>query len=184
MKLSKTSWLLIALGVFIIALISLGALRSQQVRQQNQLGDKLALAALKLNDFQTEELSYQRQELERKLSQITSQSESARTTLSQPVDSITASTIIFDIAEASNVALTEIGSAGLTSNQLQGVPLSVLPFTLVARGDVAGLVSFITGLNSGFTTGVVNSVEISIPETAGGEASATIKMVIYAYQGS
>lgn len=184
MKISKTSLLLIAIGVFIIALIGLGVFRSQQVRQQNQLSERLVSAEFKLNEFQTEELNYQIEELERELSQIQAQAETAKTTLSQAVDSIATSAILFDIAEANGVQLTEIGSSGLTSVELNGVPCLVLPLTLKVVGDVTSLVSFITQLNSDLTTGIVNSVEMNIPETIGEEASAIIQMNTYAYRGS
>ena len=42
MKLSKTSWLLLTLGIFVIALAGLGAVYYQQVNQQDRLNEELA----------------------------------------------------------------------------------------------------------------------------------------------
>ncbi len=108
MKISKTSWLLIAIGVFIIAMVGLGAVRYQQINQQNQLNGELALAEMKLNEFQLEQLSDRQGELEEQLSQTISQLEAAKAMLSQPNGSIVTSGILFDIAEAYGVEVTEI----------------------------------------------------------------------------
>lgn len=183
MKLSKTSWLLITIGIFVIALAGLSVVRSQQVQQQNQLSEELTSAELSLKGIQLEQLSYQREELEKGLSLTTSQFEVARAMLSQPIESIAISSVLFDIAEAHGVELTEINSSGLASDELEGLTSSVLPLTAKIEGDVPNLVSFITGLNGDLTTGVVKSVNISIPEMAGEEASANIQLVVYTYQG-
>jgi uncharacterized membrane-anchored protein YhcB (DUF1043 family) len=64
LKLSKTSWLFLTIGIFIIMFVGLGAVRFQQINQQNQLNEELALAEAKLNEFQLEQLSSQKGELE------------------------------------------------------------------------------------------------------------------------
>ena len=184
MKLSKTSWLLLAIGAFIIPLASLGAVHFQQVHQQNQLNEELAQAQLKLKAVQLEQLAQRQGELEKHLSQTRSQFQAARTILSQPVGSIGASSTLFDIAEACSAEVIEISSPGLTSAELEGIPCSVLTLTVRVEGDVPALVSFITKLNGYLRTGVVQSAAISIPEmTSGEESSANIRLVVYTYQG-
>ena len=184
MKISKTSWLLIAIGVFIITMVSLGAVRYQQVNQQNQMNEELALAEMKLNEFQLEQLSDRQGELEEQLSQTISQLGAAKAILSQPNGSIAASGILFDIAEAYGVEVTEISSPGPTNDELEGIACSVLPLAARVEGNVPALINFITRLNSDLTTGVVKSAEISIPEATGEEeSSANIQLVIYSYQG-
>ena len=177
MKLSKTSWLFLAIGGCIILFASLGVVHFQRVHQQSQLNEELTLAETKLNGFQQEAL-------EMRLSQTLSQLETTRATLSQPIGSIATSGILFDVAEAYGVEVTEISSSGLTSVNLEGIPCSVLTLTVRVEGDVLALVSFITKLNIYFRTGVVQSVTISIPEmTSGQESSANIRLVVYTYQG-
>ena len=184
MKISKTSWLLIVVGVFIIAMVGLGAVRYQQVNQQNQLNEELALAEMKLNEFKLEQLSDRQGELEEQLSQTISQLGAAKAIFSQPNGSIVTSGILFDIAEAYGVEVTEISSPGPTNGELEGIACSVLPLAARVEGDVPALINFITRLNSDLTTGVVKSAEISIPEATGEEeSSANIQLVIYSYQG-
>ena len=183
MKLSKKSWLIITIGIFIILSVGLWTVHSQQVNEQKQLQDKLNTAELKLNGFQTGQLSHRQNELEEQLSQTLSQSETARTILSQPIGSIAISGIMFDIAAANSVNITEISSSGLASEELAGLTCSVLPLTAKVEGDLTDLVSFITKLNDELENGVVKSVEISVPEMTGEKTSANIQMVIYTYQG-
>jgi hypothetical protein len=171
------------MGIFIIAIIGLGVIRSQQVNQQNQLNEKLTATELKLNGFQIEQLSHQQEELEEQLNQTLAQSETARNILSQPTGSIATSSLMFDIAEANNVEITEINSSGLTSGELAGIACSSLPVTASVAGNVTDLVNFVARLNGDLENGVINSVEISVPEAADEEASASIQLVIYAYQG-
>lgn len=183
MKLSKKSWLIITIGIFIILSVGLWTVHSQQVNEQKQLQDKLNTAELKLNGFQTGQLSHRPDELEEQLSQTLSQSETARTILSQPIGSIAISSIMFDIAAANSVNITEISSSGLASEELAGLTCSVLPLTAKVEGDLTDLVSFITKLNGELENGVVKSVEISVPEMTDEKTSANIQMVIYTYQG-
>ena len=165
MKLSKKTWLVITSGIFVIALIGLGLLHYQQVQQHNQLNEELTLAQMKLNGFQLAQISDQQRELEDQLSQATSQFEAVKAMLSQPVGNIAASSILFDFAEAHELEVTEMTSSGPVTENLEEVTCSVISLTAKVEGDAHNLVSFIAKLNSHFTTGVVKSVEINIPET-------------------
>lgn len=184
MRLTKTSWLIIIVGGFIIILAGLGIVRSQQVNEQSELSERLALAQSKLQGIQLDRLSHRQKELEQQLSETVSQSKTGRAILSQPIGSISISAIVFDIAEANNVEITEISSSGMAQNELKGVPCLTLPLTTKVEGEVTDLVSFITQLNEDLATGAVQSLTISIPETTDKKASASIQLVVYAYQGS
>jgi hypothetical protein len=184
LKLRKRTLLITIVGIFVIVLISLGMLRSQQVSEQNQLNEQLTLIQSRLGVIKLEQLSSRQAELEEQLRQATSQFEAVKTILSQPVGSITATSILFDIARAHGLEVTEVTSPGPTSDSLEGITCSVLSLTVKVEGNVPNLVSFVTRLNSYFTTGVVKSITITIPEKANGEkASTDIQLVVYTYQG-
>ena len=182
-KLSKKSWLLISVGVFTILFASLWTVHSQQNNEHKQLADKLNMADLKLDGFQTEQLIQRQNDLEGQLKQTLSQSAAARKILSQPIGSLAVSSVMFNFAEAYNVEIIEIGSPGLTVEELDGLACNVLPLTVTVAGDATDLVSFITRLNDSLENSIINSVEISIPETTEEKASANFQMVVYAYQG-
>lgn len=184
MKLTKTSWILLTVGVFIIVFASLGVVLYQRLDQQSHLEDELKLAQQKLNVVQLEPLSQQRAGLEEQLNEIVSESEDAKAVLSQAVTSTAVSDTLFDIAATYDVTITELSSTGLAAEELAGVTCSALPFTGRVEGDLSDIVSFVVRLNNDLTTGVVRSVAINVPPTSNGENStASLTLVIYSYQG-
>lgn len=185
MKLSKKSWLILIVGIAIAIFAGLWLARGQQVDEQEQLREELSIVAMRLENSQNnEEISAQQAQLERQLSQTISQLETAKAALSQSAGSIRVSGTLFDIAEATGVEITEISSSGLSSDSLEGINFLALPLTITVEGDVADIISFVGSLNHDFTTGIVKSVEISIPETTSEETvSANIQLRIYTYQG-
>ena len=183
MKLGKTVWLILAIGISVIAFASLGTARSGQVSEQRQLEEAFSLAKLGLKSLQLEELSSQQKELEKQLDGATSQLETAKAMLSQSNESIFVSDMLFKIAEVYEVEITQISSSGLAGGDLEGIECLILPLAVRVEGDIPDLISFITALNQDFVTGIVESVNIGIPEVDSEEkASANIKLVIYAYQ--
>lgn len=184
MKLSKRTLLVIGAGAFIIILAGLAMVSSQQVGEQDQLNEQLTLAQSRLSGIQLEQLSSQQSELEKQLSQTTSQSEAVKAILSQPTGSVAVSTILFDIAEAHGLEVTGMTSPGPASEGLEEITCSVITLSATVEGDVPNLVNFVIKLNSHLATGVVRLVTITIPETASGEkASADIQVVVYTYHG-
>lgn len=204
MKLSKTSWLILTIGIFIIIFSSLGMARSQQVHERNQLNEELSLAMWRLDEFQFEELSSRQEELEEQLSDVMAEFEAAKAVLSQPTGSIATSDTLFDIAKVCRVEVTEISSSDMVREDLEGITCFILPLTARVEGEIPNLIRFITKLNTDFSTGIVKSVEINIPEvtedpgetgeeSAEGqsgeeepeveEPSATIRLVLYTYRG-
>jgi len=185
LKLSKTSWLFLAIGIFIIALVGLGAVRSNQVARQNQLDQELTQAQLRLKGFQIEQLSQRKRELERQLNQTLAKFEADRAVLSPPIDSIAISRTLFDIATTHHAEIVEINSPGLASVNLEGVRSSALAVNVRVKGDLPALVDFVADVNNSFKTGVFKSIEINVPEATSGEkASANIQLYLYAYQGN
>ena len=185
MKLTKKSWLFIGIGIFLIALVGLWMVYSQQSGVKKQLKEEFALATSRLSSIQLEQLADQQEELEQQLDDTIAQSKTARKTLSQPMNSIIITDILFSTAENNSVNITEINSSGMTNEELKGVPCLALPLTARIEGEVGNLVAFITQLNDDLSAGVVRSVDIGIPFPAGDrKSSVSIQMVIYAYKES
>jgi hypothetical protein len=184
LKLSKTSWIALTVGICVIAFASLGVARFQQAQEQDQLREELSLAEQRLSKFQFEELSSQQGELEKRLKLTTLQLGNTKAILSEPTKSIAATDTLFDIAEDCDVEVTEISSSDPTSGALEEVTCSVLPVTVRVEGDVISITSFIVKLNSDFTTGVVQAANISVSEDTTEEmSSANIQLLIYTYEG-
>ncbi len=183
-KLSKKSWLGLAIGVLAIALFTLGGLRSQQMQQESQLQGQLTLTQSKTKGVQLEQLSQRQAELERQLSQNAAQSQTARAVLSQPIDSIALSSTLFDIAKSCRVIVIEISSPGITSTKLEGITFTTLTVTTKLEGEIADLISFTTNLNNKLPTGYIKSAAISAEgNTEGEKPTATIQVVMYSSKG-
>ncbi len=202
MKLNKRTLLIIGIAVLVVAAYYLHTVYSQKGQEQTQLNEKLTLAQSRLIGIQTEPLSSQQAELESQLSQATSQVEAVKAMLSQPTGSAAVSSIVFEVAKAYGLQVTGMTSPGLVSDELEGLSCSAVSLTVKVEGDVSSLVSFITELNSHLTTGVVESIVITIPgtsssgnvsaatssgnvsaATSSGNTSAEIQMVVYTYEG-
>ncbi len=196
MKLTKTSWLILTLGILVITFASLGAARSQKLNEGQQLSEDLAMAEMRLSKFDLKQLYSQQKGLEEQINQTTSQLEIAKASLSQPNDSITISDAVFRIAEACGVEVIEISSSSLTQGKLDKVGGPVLPLNTLVRGNVPNLIDFVIRLNKDLPTGVVKSAQITVPTatdnttatatdntTAGIKPpSATIQLEVFAYQ--
>jgi hypothetical protein len=184
-KLGKRSWLAVAIGVFLIASISLWIAYSQHAGERKHLQEDLASVYARLNSAQFENLADRQSELEQQLEKTIAQSEAARETLSRPMNSIIISDILFSTAEANSVNITEISSSVASSVALEGVPCLALPLTAKIEGEVNNLVAFITQLNSDLASGIVKSVNLDISQSEGnGKSAASIQMVIYKYEES
>ena len=174
MKLGKTSWLILTLGIFIIAFGSLGVARSQQVEEQSQLEDELTVAEKRLSNLQLKEFHSQKNELEQQLDQALSQLEDAKDVLHQSIESIVVTDALFEIASACDVVIIQVNSSAISQEKLPGMTSSVTRLNITVEGDVLSLISFITKLNNDFTTGVVESAGIStqrlVQEEIQGEA--------------
>lgn len=185
MKLSKKSWLFIGIGIFLIALAGLWMVYSQESDVKKQLKEEFAQAKSRLSLIQLEQFANQQEELKHQLDETIAQSETARETLSEPMNSIIITDILFSTAENNSVNITKINSSGMTNEELKGVPCLALPLTANIEGEVGNLVAFITQLNDDLPNGVVRSVNIGIPYPAGdSKPSVSIQVVIYTYKES
>lgn len=196
LKLSKTIWFIIGLGIPALIIAGLGTMQSQKLSEHDQLSSELAQTQLRLNQFQMDPLYQQQHDLETEITDYSSQLAAAKANLSQPIDSISSTDTIFRIAQGSGVEITGISSSGPGAGDLNGIPCTVNPFTLSAGGTVLNLIDFVTSLNNDLTTGLVRSVGIGIPPASdnasdnasdGGDdmptATANIQLIIYSYQG-
>ena len=177
MKLSKKTGLVIGIGIFVIALAYLFMTYSGRTDEQKQLNEQLASAQSRLSGIRLEQLSSQQAELEKQLSQATSQFEAAKSVFSELAGNTTAISIFFKVAKANGVEVTEVKSPGPAEDTLEGLACWVTPLTAKVKGELPSLVSFFLELNDYLETGVIKSL------TTGENASAEIQLVIYTYRG-
>ena len=169
MRLGKASWLMLTVGIIIVAFGSLGIARAQQVEQRDQVEEELTVAERRLDNFQLNQLRAQKEELEVRLEETVSQLNATKDELGQSIESIGVTESLFEIASANDVEITSISSTDISTGKLAGITSSIVRITLSVEGDVPDLISFITALNNDFTTGVVMSAAITIQERYEGE---------------
>ena len=209
MKLSKTSWIFLAVGVCVIVFASLSMTYSRQGQEKSQLNQELSSAQLKLARYSLEGLASQQEELESHLTEAEAELEGVKARIQQSNESIGVTDSLFQVAKACDVEIIEINSASLASKKLEELTCSVLSFVVTVEGEVSDIIDFTIALSREFPTGVAQAVQIEIPEVieeeeeeeeeTGGESegeeaeeeeeegpaqpSADIQVIIYNYQG-
>ncbi|MFC2002178.1 hypothetical protein ACFLUZ_06760 [Chloroflexota bacterium] len=205
MKLGKISWIILSVGIVMVAFASLGIARAQQVREHEQLQEEISITETRLAKYQLKELHVRQSDLEEQLNQATSNLKAAKDNLRQPIESIGVTGSLFQIAESCGVEITGISSSGIASDKLTGITCATIRLAIDVEGDVPNLISYVIKLNNDFTTGVVMSVqsnpqEMTEEETEGEQTgeevegepgeeeeaekpSAHIQLAIYTYQG-
>jgi hypothetical protein len=185
LKLSKTSWLILSAGVFIVILAGLGLTRSQQLSEQTLLDEALDSSTSRLNMLDVSQLELEEAELKQRLDETKVEFDEVKDRLRQTVVSVDVTDELFRIAEYSNVEISTMTSSPQSNANLGSVPCLLTTFSANVKGTTSDLIDFVINLNSGYTTGIVRSVNISIPEdTESDNATAAISMSVYTYEGS
>jgi len=183
LKLSKTAWLILIIGIFIIIIASFGVTFLQQVNHRDQLREDLALAKNRLDNIILDQFYLQQEELTAQISQTEVDLDTARYSLSQPVDSIITNETLLDIAESCRVEVVEIKIATPSTAELAGIECTITPFITKVNGDLLQIIDFITRLNSDQVTSVISSVDILVAQAYTDTlSSATIRQLVYFYK--
>lgn len=183
-RISKTTWLAIFIGIFIIVTAGLGLVNSQSLTERRELQEKLDLIQQRLSGIELQELSRRQEELKNELTQVTSQLDIATDILRQPAGSVTVTKTVYDIAKAYDLQVTLMTSSSPVIQNLEGVTLSLITVTARVEGETSKLTGFITKLNRYLTSGVVKSISLTISDEDGtGTAIADIHLDAYTYEG-
>jgi hypothetical protein len=189
LKLSKTSWLILSAGVFLVVLAGLGLTRSQQMNEQTKLDDELGLYEKRLGMLQTEALSQQLENLRGKVEEGEAQLKEAKARLNQSVVSVDVTDEFFKIAEYCSVNITNMSTTVISQIRYEGVDFSTISLAANVVGNEENVINFVNSLNNSYVTGNVQSAQISIAEATEGEevsssdTNATLSMIVYSYEG-
>ncbi|MFC1942094.1 hypothetical protein ACFLWU_02630 [Chloroflexota bacterium] len=184
LKLSKTSWIILLIGIFFVAFAGLGLTRSQQFQEQGQLDEELGIAENRLSAFQVKDLGQKHDELRGRLDENLAQLTVVKDSLRQSVESVDVTDEFFKIAQYCGVEVASISSSNIKSDELEDVLCSAITLSALVEGDVPNLINFIIKLNKDYTTGVVESTRIAISENASESiSSASIQMEVYSFEG-
>jgi hypothetical protein len=184
-KISKTGWIILSAGIFVVVLAGLGITRSGQVKEQSKLGTDLAASQLRLDKVDTTQSQMQFDELKQQLADTEQQLADVKDKLRQEVASVDVSDKFYEIAAYYNVTVTILGTTKVANDTYQGVPCSVISLSATATGDIADIIDFLAGLNNNFSTGFIQSTQIQVADVDSEEPSkANINLIVYSYEGS
>ena len=178
-NLSKTSWIILSVGVFIVVLAGLGVTYSQQLKKNSEANDELEVTEMRLGKFNIEELQQQESELLVLYNTLSSQYDSGKTTFQQPIESIDVIDRCYFIASLSNVEIFDIGTTDIKTGEFANLECEKIAISIMVRGELSDMVNFIININEGFSNGYIQSVQ-----TVMGDSPHTfIQIVVYSYRG-
>ncbi len=181
-RLSKTGWLILGIGIFVIALVSLYMLYSRQGDEQEQLNDSLLVAQATLPRVVSEKEDWQRQltqlgsqltQQESQLAQATSLLDTTQASFPESVESIEYDEELFRIADNWDLEITTLTASEPHDNKVEvedinvdDITFSVTSFTADVKGEVANILGFISTIvtSEDFTSATAELVNINIPE--------------------
>lgn len=178
-NLSKTSWIILSVGVFIIVLAGLGVTYSQQLKKNSEANDELELTEMRLGQFNIEELQQQESELLALKHTLSSQYDSSKTQFQQDIESINVTDRCYYIASLSNVEIFEIGTTDMKPGDFINLECDKIAVNIMVRGELSDMVNFIININEGFSTGYIQSVQTRM----GDSPYTSIQVVVYSYRG-
>jgi predicted ribosome-associated RNA-binding protein Tma20 len=183
-KFSKTGWLILATGIFIVVLAGLGITRSGQLQEQGKIKDELSISQKTLSNLQVKDLIKQLDELQQKADEGQVQLNEAKQKLDQTLVSVEVTDEFFSIATYCGVKVMSISTSPIIPNAFEGIGLDTTSVTAVAEGALPDLINFVVSINNDFTTGLVQSTQINIPPPDSGDTpSASVQVIVYSYKG-
>ena len=201
MKLGKIAWLILGIGILVIALGSLYTVYRGQVQDQEKVNNSLSLAQVTLSKLATERANLESTltEIENKLTQATSRLKPAKAAFPTSMESIEVDEQLFRIAKDWGLEVISLTASKpddekvkveVGDTEVGDVTYFVTSFTIAVKGEVSDILDFINTIvtRDDFNTATIEMVNIKVPEppTEEEEAekpSATIQLVIYGYKG-
>ena len=174
LKLSRTAWLVLGIGIFAIALGSLYLVYLQQQSEQEELDQSLTAAQatflettlIKVDlESQLTNLESELTQLQIELTQATSSLDSAKGKFPESVESIEYDEILFNIADNYNLKIIQLTASESTDQEMEGVTYSVTSFAIAMEGGVTNVLNFVNAIATGadFTIATVEQVNIGTP---------------------
>lgn len=164
MKLTKTTWMALVLGVLLIGGILLFTNLNQQSSQKQSMEKELALAKQKLVSVDNDQLIIKRDDLKNQFADLSNQSKDVKSKLRYPLDSISITDDIIQDAADCRVDLLEISTPGQGTESMGGIVFRAMNLTIRARGTTDTIADFVYSLKKVFPTGVIKSLTLDVIE--------------------
>ena len=182
MRLSRVTWIVLAVGIVIIAAVSLYTVyqnqltqRQQAVDSSNEVKSTILEVLVQKQGLETElaQLDEEIVRLEASIGSIESEIASAIATLNQTeirfpgfIETIEYDEILFNFAEVSNVVITSINATEVSEEIGEGVRYYTTAFVCQIEGEIPDILDFINTITNSdnFRTTLMEPVDITVPE--------------------
>ncbi|MDD5082052.1 MAG: hypothetical protein PHU08_01635 [Dehalococcoidales bacterium] len=202
MKFSRITWIVLAVGIVVVVLGSLGAVYVRQSNEQEELSNNLATVQATLPPLITEKADWGA-----KLAQYDAELTDARTQLGiararfprAAVESIETDEKLYAIADKCSIEIVELGSPPPHVLKDNNITYFITQFSANVEGPVTNILSFIDTVvaDGSFATATADLVTIDVPPPLTPEEkegltpaqiaeiempTAQIRLTIYGYQ--
>jgi len=192
MRLGRTAWLVLGIGIFVIVLATLYTVYSRQSSEQEELKKSLAGAGAQLPKLisQREALESQLTEQQSKLVETQSSLSNDEASFPKLPASIDYDEVLSEIAHDYSLEVMSMAAAEPREEKVGDVTYVVISFEVEVRGEVSSMLGMVNAIatDERLTSAGVELVNIKVPQAATEgeepkEPSATIKLVGYSYGG-
>jgi len=171
MKLSRTAWLIMGIGSFVVLFASLYVLYSHQLEEQQGLQQKLATSQAILP-----KLVGQRQSLEDGLERTRLLFDQIRVLFPKSVESIEFGEELWGLARQYGLKVRKLASSPAFDEEAGDVTFLAAPFTVTVAGEVGDIVDFTRALSTGrdFASVSIEQMDINVAEPVSDEERETL----------
>ncbi|MBI2854709.1 MAG: hypothetical protein HYX87_07310 [Chloroflexi bacterium] len=163
LKMSKSSYMSLAAGAFLVVAAGLGVGYRELSHRQELSAQELSETQKRLTTFASGKLATQMADLKDQLARTNSQMVAVKQKLTRTLESIGNSDEIYRIAKQTGVQVNQLTSKGIESQKLGATSFQILPLTVEVSGEVSNMVDFVLELNK-LSAGLIRSVDMDIPQ--------------------
>jgi len=181
MRLKKTTWITLGVGLFIIAAVLVYMVYQGQAKNRQEADASLDEASdavvvlfaskgnleAKLSGFEEELAQWQGQigQLEAELNQAISALSQTEARFPGSVESIEYDEALFGFARANDLEIESLSVTEPADKDVEGIIYSTTSFTVKVRGEVADILDFVNIIvtDDDFQTAILKSASIAIP---------------------
>ncbi len=182
MKLSKTTWMVLGIGIIIIAAVSLYMVYQGQGQKREEARDSLTNAEKNLQSFtdikeatevELSQLENELQESQSQISQLETELAQTELTLNQTgarfpisVESIEYDEVLFNFAHDANLIITSLTAGEPADITTEDITYTTTLFAVEVRGEMTDILYFINTIvaDDDFQTAILEPVAITVPE--------------------
>jgi len=188
MKISKTAWLILGIGFFVIASAVLVMFFLRLSGDAEQMEENLSVSQVLLTKLTSDrgELHGQLLQLENQLDEAEVAYSQSKANFPQAVMSIEYDEELFLIADDCDLEVMSLIASEPRESEVEEISFDNTAFEVEVRGSVSNILSFINNVATDvyFNSATVELVNMEVPEPyEGKQPLATIEIIIYSYEG-